>query len=464
MNEVLRPTGIDVIGDVPWGTHFCYFYETENDLLSVLAPYFKAGLENNEYCIWVTSGHTTIEEAKTALMAVVPNLEQYMSDGCFEILSHADWYLTNGKFEGDRSNQALLDRLHVALQKDFEGLRINGDEAWIDRNEWNDFMAYERTLNPLIAGKRLIVSCNYRLDKCEAADVLDVAIVHECAIARRKEKWEILEVPELKKRNAQIQRENELLELSVAERTQDLVAANRALEDSEKRIRVFAKRLNEVVEEERSRIAREIHDEFGQLLSGLKMALSSLKTDAQIPNEAEAVIDGILDEVDHGVYLLRKIANDLHPTILDKLGIFAAIEWLVKEFENKTRIATNTYIDNNQPTINKILEINIFRICQEALTNIAKHAKAARVNIRVENMKDIIHIQITDNGKGIRSATLHHPLSMGLSNMEERANLIGAKLNIKSSSPTGTIIELIVPINGKKNINSRRSSNNQDGR
>ncbi|MHB8209396.1 MEDS domain-containing protein, partial [Mucilaginibacter sp.] len=414
----------------------------------------------NEYCIWVTSGQTTIEQAKTALMAVVPNLEQYISDGCIEILPHTVWYLKNGKFEGDMSLHTIMDRLHVALQKDFEGLRINGDEAWIDRMEWNDFIAYEKALNPLIAGKRLIVSCNYRLDKCEATDVLDVAIVHQCAIARRNEKWEILEVPELKKRKEQIQRENELLERSVAERTQDLVAANKALEDSEKRSRGFAKRLNDVVEEERSRIAREIHDEFGQLLSGLKMAISFLKTDAQMPNEMDTAIDGILDEVDHGVYLLRKIANDLHPTILDKLGIFAAIECLVKEFENKNRIATSAVFDINQPVINKMLEINIFRICQEALTNISKHAKATLVNIKATYKNNIIHIQITDNGKGIRPATLHHPLSMGLSNMEERANLIGAELNIKSSSRTGTIIDLIVPINGKKNINSRRSSNN----
>ncbi|MDB5024872.1 MAG: domain S-box protein [Mucilaginibacter sp.] len=459
MNEALRPTGIDVIGDIPWGTHFCHFYETEDDLLSALVPYFKAGLENHEYCIWVTSGHTTIEEAKIALMAVVPNLEQYMVEGCIEFLSHKDWYLNNGKFEVDSSIQAILEKLHYALQKDFEGLRLNGDEAWLDRTEWNDFIAYEGALNPVLAGKRLIISCNYRLDKCEAADVLDIAAVHQCAIARRNEKWQILEVPELKKSKAQIQQKNELLELSVAERTQDLVAANRALEDSEKRIRIFVKRLNDVVEEERSRIAREIHDEFGQRLSGLKMALSSLKTDAQMPNEMDAVLDVILNEVDHGVYLLRKIANELHPTILDKLGIFAAIEWLVKEFENKTRIATNIYIDINQPSVNKTLGINIFRICQEALTNIAKHAKATWVNIRVENKKDIIHIQITDNGKGIRSATLHHPLSMGLSNMEERANQIGAKMNIKSSSHTGTMIELIVPINAKKDINSRRSSN-----
>jgi len=227
-----------------------------------------------------------------------------------------------------------------------------------------------------------------------------------------------------------------------------------ALETSEKRARSFAKRLNDVLEEERSRIAREIHDEFGQQLSGLKMSLSSLKKNAGVHDDVEPIIDTIVAEVNHSIQSLRQIANDLRPVLIDKLGLFAALEWLVSEFERKTGIVSHLYVDIEQPIINKIAEINIFRICQEALTNIAKHAEANAVNIRIENKNDILAIKIVDNGKGINPGILHNSLSMGLLNMKERASLIGADLRINSFTNSGTLIELNLSINGKENINS----------
>ena len=232
------------------------------------------------------------------------------------------------------------------------------------------------------------------------------------------------------------------------------------LEESEKRARSFAKQLNDALEEERSRIAREIHDEFGQQLTGLKMSLTSLKRNAGVHHDVAPIIDTIVSEVNTSIQSLRQIANELRPVLIDKLGLFAAIEWLVSEFERKTGIASRLYVDIDQPSLNKMLEINIFRICQEALTNITKHAEATMVNIRIENKNEILLIRIVDNGKGISPGILHNSLSMGLLNMKERANLIGTELNISSSPEKGTIIELIVGLNGKEDINSRRSLSN----
>ncbi|MDB5133821.1 MAG: sensor histidine kinase [Mucilaginibacter sp.] len=233
-----------------------------------------------------------------------------------------------------------------------------------------------------------------------------------------------------------------------------------ALEISEMRARSFAKQLNNVLEEERARIAREIHDEFGQQLSGLKMSLTSLKKNEGVRSDVAPIIDVIVADVNTSIQSLRQIANELRPVLIDKLGLFAAIEWLVSEFEKKTGISSRIYVDIDQPVINKMLEINIFRICQEALTNITKHAEATMVNFRIENNTQILTIRIIDNGKGIKASTLHNPLSMGLLNMRERANLIGAEINITSSFDKGTVIELIVSTNGKENINSRRSFSN----
>lgn len=171
----------------------------------------------------------------------------------------------------------------------------------------------------------------------------------------------------------------------------------------------------------------------------------------------EVLMDTLIADVNTSIESVRQIANELRPVLLDKLGLFAALEWLVTELEKKTGVTAYLYADTDQPEISKTLEINIFRICQEALTNITKHAKASLVIIKVENIDKQLSIKIIDNGCGIKSGTLHNPMSMGLLNMKQRANLIGAELNITSSFQTGTTIQFTLNINGKKNINSGRS-------
>jgi signal transduction histidine kinase len=227
-----------------------------------------------------------------------------------------------------------------------------------------------------------------------------------------------------------------------------------SLEESEKRVRSFARQMSEVVEEERARIAREIHDEFGQQLSGIKMSLSALKKSTRTQTDMEPIIETIVNEVNHSIQSLRQISNELRPALLDKLGLLSAIEWLVKEFQKKTGIDSHFSANGDQPVISKDVEINIFRICQEALTNITKHACATLLNVAVLGNGDTFNIKITDNGKGINAGVLRDPLSMGLLNMRERANLINAGLHISSSTDAGTMIELIVNTNGKENINS----------
>ncbi|MFB9841613.1 ATP-binding response regulator [Mucilaginibacter ginsenosidivorans] len=228
-----------------------------------------------------------------------------------------------------------------------------------------------------------------------------------------------------------------------------------ALETSEKRARRFAKQLNSVVEEERLRIAREIHDEFGQQLSGLKMSMASLKKNNGVSSDLQPVIEAIVTDVDNSIQTLRLIANELRPALLDKLGLFAAIEWLVSEFERKTGIQSKIYVEIDQPSIDRTTGISIFRICQEALTNIAKHAAASLVSIRLESGVEMIKVYISDNGKGIDTRTLQNSSSMGLLNMRERASLIGAELNINSVPGKGTNIELKIKTNGNEDIDSR---------
>jgi signal transduction histidine kinase len=240
MAEDLRPTGIDVIGDIPWGTHFCHFYQTKDDLLSILVAFFKAGLENNEYCLWITAPHITVDEALSALTDTVPDFDRYLQRGTIEIVTHTNWYQKDGKLDLERAVATVSDRLRVALQQNCDGLRANGDESWLNRKEWKDFLAYEASLNPLIADKRIIILCAYPLAECAAAtDILDIAYAHEFTVAKRNGQVEILETPEIKKSKAQLQRKNEALETDLAEKTKELAKTSHILGRSQSRLRAI---------------------------------------------------------------------------------------------------------------------------------------------------------------------------------------------------------------------------------
>src|ERR1700730_5167125 len=123
MSTELRPSGIDVVGAVPWGTHFCHFYATRDDLLEMLVPYFKAGLENNEFCMWVIS-ELTKQEVCNALKQAVPDFERYLADRSIEIIGDHEWYIDGGEFARDRVISGWSRKLSQALDRGYAGMRL----------------------------------------------------------------------------------------------------------------------------------------------------------------------------------------------------------------------------------------------------------------------------------------------------------------------------------------------------
>ena len=119
MDANLRPSGIEGLGDMSWGTHFCLFYETEEDLLDVFVPFFKAGLEHQEFCLCVASEPLIAEEAERAMRRAIPDFERYVAEGQLEITPNTDWYLKDGYFDEQRMLQAWIDKLTRPSQTDF---------------------------------------------------------------------------------------------------------------------------------------------------------------------------------------------------------------------------------------------------------------------------------------------------------------------------------------------------------
>ena len=206
-------SGIDVLGDVPWGSHFCNFYDTKQDLLDTVVPYFKAGLETNEFCIWVMSstGLITVKEAKAALQQAVPGLERHLSDGNIEILSEFDWYLEENLFDIEGVVKAWKLKLERALALGYEGMRVSGDTFWLSENYLKNFYTYEKRVNDLLTDLPMTIMCTYPLAKSEATNILDVVHAHQFAIARRQGEWEVIESPEFILAKAEIKRLNEEL-------------------------------------------------------------------------------------------------------------------------------------------------------------------------------------------------------------------------------------------------------------
>ncbi len=189
----LRKSGIDFIGDIPWGTHFCQFYQTKKDLMDILIPYFKTGLENNEFCMWVTSQPLEVKEAKEALRKAVPDIDVYIEKGQLEIIPYSHWYVNEDAFDSDRILNGWVEKLNKALANGYDGLRLTGNTFWLEKEDWNDFVDYEKEVDRVIGNYQMIPLCTYNLDRCNATEIIDAVINHQFALIKKQGKWEKIE-------------------------------------------------------------------------------------------------------------------------------------------------------------------------------------------------------------------------------------------------------------------------------
>ena len=228
----------------------------------------------------------------------------------------------------------------------------------------------------------------------------------------------------------------------IAERRQ----AEARLQQSQESLRALAARLRSVREEEQTRIAREIHDELGQSLTGLKMDLAwlaqhlppSAKPLRGKTQEMSGLIDGTIQSV-------RRIASGLRPEVLDEGGLSAAIEWQVREFQKRTGIRCRITLPDQEPELERDQATAVFRILQEVLTNVARHAHATRVDVVMTAEPRALQLEVQDNGRGIADSERRSNKSLGLLGMRERALLIGGEVDIAGLKGAGTRVMLSVP-------------------
>ena len=228
-NDQLRQTGIGVVGDVPWGTHFFLFHETKEDLIDACVPYFQAGLESGELCMWGIADPLTEEEVRYCLKHAIPGFEDHFESRNIEIVRGGEWYMTGDELDLEKVTKGWKEKTERALNAGYAGLRLSSDTAWLEKRDWKEFCEYEKEVNDSIVNAPMLALCTYPLPGSAAVEILDVTRTHQFAIARRNKEWEVVETSELKQAKAEILRLNNDLERRVMERTGQLAAANEEL-------------------------------------------------------------------------------------------------------------------------------------------------------------------------------------------------------------------------------------------
>lgn len=260
------------------------------------------------------------------------------------------------------------------------------------------------------------------------------------------------------------------LEKRVDERTAELLTANKLMKKmvdegkrAEEKIRISRERLRNLsghlqslLEEERTRISREIHDELGQSLTALKLDLSLIRRRLVSGGLAEQAAK--VQEIEHTVIRIirtvRKIATKLRPGILDELGVAAAIEWMAKDFQNRTGIGCKVTIQKADKISDTVRATAIFRIVQEALTNVMRHAAASQVNVSLKKKDDTLIVEVRDNGIGIMEGRIFGSNSLGLIGIRERVRLLGGDTVVSGKPGEGTLVRVTLPTGNGANSNA----------
>jgi signal transduction histidine kinase len=235
-----------------------------------------------------------------------------------------------------------------------------------------------------------------------------------------------------------------------------LIVRTRRLKESEVRLNGLSRHLQFLTrglllarEEERTRIAREIHDVLGQALTALKMDVAWIGR--RLPSgslEERDKLNAMVTFIDQTVVSVRQLATDLRPGILDELGLAAAVEWQAREFERRTGIRCQFHTAIGEEALDPLVSTALFRILQESLTNVARHSGAGRVDVRLEQQGDDLVLEVRDDGVGITSLAAANARTLGLAGMRERARVVGGRFSITGANGAGTTV--VVKVAGPK--------------
>jgi len=248
--------------------------------------------------------------------------------------------------------------------------------------------------------------------------------------------------------------------LGEARERADRKRAEEQARQSREQLRALSVYLQYVREEERIRIAREVHDELGQSLTGLKLELTWLAN--RLPLKLKPLhtkTRSMAERIDETIHAIRRIATELRPGLLDTAGLLPALEWQANEFQNQTGIQCRVKAAIRETRWDQDLNTAFFRIFQETLTNIIRHASASAVEVRLLDTAGHLVLEVKDNGRGISEDEIHNTKSIGLLGMRERAALLGGEVRWRGEPGNGTTVSVRIPHPRTRTGKSKRHEN-----
>jgi signal transduction histidine kinase len=443
-------SGIECVGSVTWGSHLCGFYSTGEELAHMLAPYFAGGLQQDEFCLWVTSDPSGVEGAKTGLRKVAPYLDRYLDIGQIEIWDCHDWYLRGGHFDADRVFGQWVEREQQALDFGYKGLRVSGDVAWLEKEDWPDFMAYEAEVNRVLRQHRMIGLCTYPLDRATAQGVLGVVRNHQSALARIAGEWEMIEACSLKFATEELRRLNESIHDLIKERTAHLETAKTALEarlSTQTSLSAQLQRLSghllEQLDETRRWIATQLHGVTAQNVSALAIYLTSLQQ--RTSPERKSILAKCHKLCEQSMKQVLALSHLLHPAIQVQFGLAASLHQYIEDFMKRTYIHVEFEAGPEIGRLPLEIETHLFRVAEEGLSNIFHHSGSLNAVVRLKRHADQVILQIEDFGRGMPATATGTgssgagKIGLGILGMQVRLRKIGGRLEIQSSNQ-GTML------------------------
>ncbi|HWF01029.1 MAG TPA: MEDS domain-containing protein [Caulobacteraceae bacterium] len=476
MVETLRQTGIEPLGEMPWGVHFCLFYEEAEDLLDVLVPYFAAGALNNERCVWGVSDPIDVETAIAALRPAIPDLDRRLAEHDIEILPDRELLFLGGRFDMKRVAQDWDARLAEARAKGFDGLRLGGVTFWVGTTDWEDFYKYECDLERTVTGRRLLVLCAYPAKRARAVDILDVARAHQFTLARRKGAWEVIETPKLRLAKQELLTLKAELEERVRLRTQELADVNARLEaenaERERAEAALAAAQNQLARSARfttlgvlaASIAHEVNQPLAAIVTNSEASQRWLARTPPALEEARSALGRIVRDANRAGDVIGGIralvAGRTERVAFDVNAAIAEVAIVTRGLLKARRIELRQDLALDAPTLvgdRLQLEQAIINLVANASDAMAEAPPPRDIVIRSRAGPDgEVVVAVVDRGHGLDAQTagrIFDPffttkpggMGLGLSIARAVAEAHGGRLSARPGPDGGAVFELTIP-------------------
>jgi signal transduction histidine kinase len=433
--------------------HQSLIYESQEDRLAVAIPFIRIGLDRGEKCIYIADDGMEAG-VRNAMRAEGIDVERAVATNSLVLATKEDAFLKFGAFDPGRMPTFWADSMAEATRQGFSALRATGETEWLLSNPpgCERWMEYESELTHVLAGLNCFALCQYNRQLLPPEIILNVIRTHPTVIHRGVVCRNMYHVPpdEFLATN-QTAREVERLLITLRERAE----IEYTLRQQRNELRTLANRLMHAQDDERRRIATMLHETTAQDLAALKMLLARLNRTADRLGDGERhALTESISLAEQSMTEIRTVSYLLHPPFLDETGLLSALRWYARGFAERSGIKVDLDLPESFERLPLDTETVLFRIVQESLTNIHRHAGSNTAHMRVVVDAETLVLEIHDQGHGIPDAELKRITSggggvgVGIASMSERIEQLGGRLEVTSSvrGKTGTTVRVWLPL------------------